>query len=394
MKIEKLDNQGRGIAHEDGKIIFINNALPSEDVDYEIIYEKNKYCVARSLNIKEESNLRVIPKCPYYNECGGCNLMHIGIDAEDDYKLNKVQDILRNNGKVIASIRLIKNNQELFYRNKITLKVRNNEYGYYNSNTHEFTKILQCLLANRAINAIINKHDFLSIEDGEIIIRTNYREEILIEIRSDYNVKMDKGLIPKNVIGIVLNNRTIYKNNYFEDYIGDYKFRVSYNSFFQVNNYMAGEIFNILKNNLKGENLLDLYCGVGTLGISVAHNFKRIYGIEVIGNAIKDAKTNARINKIDNAFYYVGDTAKILKDIDVYFDAIIVDPPRSGLNKETITKIIELRPKTIAYVSCDPMTLARDLSILYDNYYVEKANVLNMFPNTYHVECVCILKLR
>ena len=394
MKIEKLDNQGRGIAHEDGKIIFINNALPSEDVDYEIIYEKNKYCVARSLNIKEESNLRVIPKCPYYNECGGCNLMHIGIDAEDDYKLNKVQDILRNNGKVIASIRLIKNNQELFYRNKITLKVRNNEYGYYNSNTHEFTKILQCLLANRAINAIINKHDFLSIEDGEIIIRTNYLEEILIEIRSDYNVKMDKGLIPKNVIGIVLNNRTIYKNNYFEDYIGDYKFRVSYNSFFQVNNYMAGEIFNILKNNLKGENLLDLYCGVGTLGISVAHNFKRIYGIEVIGNAIKDAKTNARINKIDNAFYYVGDTAKILKDIDVYFDSIIVDPPRSGLNKETITKIIELRPKTIAYVSCDPMTLARDLSILYDNYYVEKANVLNMFPNTYHVECVCILKLR
>lgn len=157
---------------------------------------------------------------------------------------------------------------------------------------------------------------------------------------------------------------------------------------------MASCIFNILRNNLTGKNLLDLYCGVGTLGLSLKNNFETIYGIEKIENAIIDAKENAINNGIENAKYFAGDTSKILKKINKKFDTVIVDPPRSGLNKETINHIISLRPKTICYVSCDPMTLARDLKILTNNKYkVIKVNALNMFPKTYHVECVCILEI-
>lgn len=197
--------------------------------------------------------------------------------------------------------------------------------------------------------------------------------------------------MPSNISGIILNNKCIYKDNYFYDYIDDMKFKVSYDSFFQVNNYMASNIFKILRNNVKGKNLLDLYCGVGTLGLSLKDNFKNIYGIEKVKNAIVDAKHNAKINNVSNAFFYDGDTAKILDKLNQKFDTVIVDPPRSGLNKETLEHIKRINPKTIVYVSCDPMTLARDISELSE-YKVEKANVLNMFPKTYHVESVVILK--
>lgn len=390
MKIEKLDNQGRGIGYEDGKIIFVENALPEEEVSYKITNEKKKYCVGTTRSIQNESNVRVVPKCIYYNECGGCNLMHMGIEYEEDYKLAKVKNILKKYANIKTDVRLIKNNQELFYRNKITLKVRDNEFGYYNSNTHNFVNVDQCLIGNRCINEIISNHDFISLIDGEIVIRSNYNNEILISIKSESEVSLKKN-IPNNIVGIIVNDKTIYKDNYFYDYIGDYRFKISYNSFFQVNNYIASEIFNILKNNLSGDYLLDLYCGVGTLGISVASNFKDIYGIELISNAIVDAKENAKINSVNNAHYYAGDTAKILGDLDINFDTIIVDPPRSGLNKETLSHIERIDPKTIAYISCDPMTLARDLNILKNKYHIEKINALDMFPNTYHVECVCLL---
>lgn len=390
MKITKIDNQGRGIGYDHGKIIFVENTLPGEDITYKCISEKSKYCVGIPLSIENESNIRVQPKCIYYNECGGCNLMHMGIEYEEEYKLDKVKSILKKYANIDEKIRLVKNNQELFYRNKITLKVKNNTFGYYNNSTHNFIEVSQCLLGTRIINDIISNHEFIDISEGEITIRCNYQNEILIAIRSDSKVTL-KDNIPKYVVGIVVNDKTIYKDNYFYDLIGDYKFKISYNSFFQVNNYMANEIFNIIKNNLKGDNLLDLYCGVGTLGISVANNFKDIYGIELIDNAIVDAKENALINNISNAHFYAGDTAKILDKLDINIDTIIVDPPRSGLNKETLSHIERINPKVIAYVSCDPMTLARDLNMLKENYTIEKINALDMFPNTYHVECVCIL---
>lgn len=391
-KIKKLDNQGRGITYYDDTIMFVNNALPEEEVTLKNIVSKKKYYESEVMEIIEESNSRVVPKCPFYNECGGCNIMHMSDNLQKEFKLNKVSEILSKYANLDVEVKLIENNQQLFYRNKVTLKVKDRVWGYYNSNTHNLTNINSCLIAKQEINDIIANHNFLDIVSGEITLRTNTDKEVLISIKSDTRVFINKELIPDNIVGIVLNDKTIYKDNYFYDYIEGFKFKISYNSFFQVNNYMAGRIFNVLSGNLKGENLLDLYCGVGILGQSVAKNFKNVYGIEIIENAILDAKHNANINNIKNTYYFAGSTDKILNDLNIDFDTVILDPPRSGLNEKTINQVLNINPKTIAYVSCDPMTLARDLKILSEKYNIVKVNALEMFPNTYHVETIAILE--
>ena len=389
--INKVDNKGRGIGYTSGKIVFVKNALPGEIVTLKNIKEHKKYITADIQNIVKKSELRNIPKCPYYDSCGGCNLMHLGIDYQEEYKEKKVKEILKKYANIKENVKFIKNNKELYYRNKVTLKVKNSEFGYYNDETHNFIKVNNCLLVNNKINEFI-KSNVIKINNGELVIRVNYQDELLINIRSAENVSILNDINKYNVVGVVLNDKVIYGTSFFYDYIGDFKFKVSYNSFFQVNNYMASNIFMILKSNLKGKNLLDLYCGVGTLGLSLKDNFESIYGIEKIENAIIDAKENALINNCHNAHFYAGDTYEVLKDINVSFDTIIVDPPRSGLNEETRDLIIKLRPDKLCYVSCDPLTLARDLNILNEFYDVEKINALDMFPNTYHVECVCILE--
>ena len=389
--INKVDNKGRGIGYTSGKIVFVKNALPGEIVTLKNIKEHKKYITADIQNIVKKSELRNIPKCPYYDSCGGCNLMHLGIDYQEEYKEKKVKEILKKYANIKENVKFIKNNKELYYRNKVTLKVKNSEFGYYNDETHNFINVNNCLLVNNKINEFI-KSNVIKINNGELVIRVNYQDELLINIRSAEDVSILNDINKYNVVGVVLNDKVIYGTSFFYDYIGDFKFKVSYNSFFQVNNYMASNIFMILKSNLKGKNLLDLYCGVGTLGLSLKDNFESIYGIEKIENAIIDAKENALINNCHNAHFYAGDTYEVLKDINVSFDTIIVDPPRSGLNEETRDLIIKLRPDKLCYVSCDPLTLARDLNILNEFYDVEKINALDMFPNTYHVECVCILE--
>lgn len=389
MKIEKLDNKGRGITYYNGLITFVNNALPDEEVKINITSENKKFYTADALEISNDNKNRVLPKCPYYNTCGGCNLQHINIEYEDEFKENKVKEILRKYASVDVPLKINKNDKELFYRNKITLKIEDGKWGFYNESTHKLCEISQCLIANNSINEFL-KQNTLKINNGVITIRSNYENNLLLIITTEEKLDINKDNLPSNISGIILNNKCIYKDNYFYDYIDDMKFKVSYDSFFQVNNYMASNIFKILRNNVKGKNLLDLYCGVGTLGLSLKDNFKNIYGIEKVKNAIVDAKHNAKINNVSNAFFYDGDTAKILDKLNQKFDTVIVDPPRSGLNKETLEHIKRINPKTIVYVSCDPMTLARDISELSE-YKVEKANVLNMFPKTYHVESVVIL---
>ena len=390
--INKLDNKGRGIGYYHNKIIFVKNALPLEEVQVINVREYKKYFVAEERNILKKSELRNIPKCPYYEKCGGCNLMHVGIDYQEEYKENKVRDILKKYAHINTEVKFVKNNKELFYRNKITLKVINGEFGYFNDETHNFINVDNCLIVNNEINEFI-KNKVINIQNGEIVIRVNYEGKILVSIKSVDEVSLND-LTKCNIAGIVVNDKTIYGDSYFYDYIGSYKFKVSYNSFFQVNNYMASNIFMILKSNLKGKNILDLYCGVGTLGISLKDNFDNIYGIEKIENAISDAKENAIMNGCKNAFFFAGDTYKVLKNLNVHFDTIVVDPPRSGLNEETRKLIVDLKPDILCYVSCDPFTLARDLNFFSGFFDVEKINALDMFPNTYHVECVCILKLK
>lgn len=391
-KIERLDDEGRGIAYNNGKVVFIPNTLPKEEVEYEILIDKKNFSEGKLNNILKENKNRVLPKCPLYTTCGGCSLMHSNIGFQEEYKENKIKSILRRYANIDIDVKFVKSNKDLFYRNKVVLKVENSKWGYYQKKSHNILEIDSCLLVNNNINDVIRNHDYINISEGEITIRTNYEDKILISITSDKKVTIDKSNIPSNVIGIVLNKETIYGDNYFYDMIADVKFKVSYNSFFQINNYIAGEIFDILRCNLSGENLLDLYCGVGTLGLSLANKYNNIYGIEKIRNAIEDAKLNSKENNIDNTHFFVGDTGTVLKNIDVSFDTVIIDPPRSGLNDETLEYILNSKPKNIAYISCNVITLARDLSKIKELYTIKKITGLDMFPNCHDVETVMILE--
>lgn len=391
MIITKLDNKGRGITYYKDLIMFVKNALPDEEIEVTKVKNCKKYYEADLAKILKKNPNRVEPKCPYYDVCGGCNIMHVTNEYQSIFKINKVKEILKKYSGLEVPLKFIGSNKDLFYRNKVTLKMVDGKMGFYNESTHNVCEIAKCLIANDSINDLLSKVKFLNFLNGEITLRVNYENKILISVYSRDTVKIDYNNIPGNVEGIVVNNKTIYKNNYFYDYIDDLKFKVSFNSFFQINNYIAGSIFNILRNNLSGKNLLDLYCGVGTLGLSLKDQFKNIYGIEKIDNAILDAKKNAKNNGVTNAHFYAGDTSKILKKINMKFDTVIVDPPRSGLNEETRKQVMDIKAKNLCYISCDPMTLARDLNILKNIYEVKKVYVLDMFPNTHHVECVLIL---
>lgn len=390
MKIEKLDNKGRGITYYNDLIMFVENALPNEEITVKDIKENKKFYEAKVDEIKNNNINRIMPKCPYYNECGGCNLMHMVIEYQEEYKENKLKEILKKYADIDEKIRFIKSDKDLFYRNKLTLKIENGKWGFYNSGTHELIEVNKCILASVDINNILSNKGFINIKNGEITIRSNYKNEILISVFSDEKISLNE--VPDNVVGIVHNKKTIYKDNYFFDKIDDLEFKVSYDSFFQINNYVAGKIFEILRTNIKGKNVLDLYCGVGTLGLSLMNIYKNIYGIEKIPNAIKDAKENAKNNNVTNAHFYVGDTSNLINKVNIKIDTVIVDPPRSGLNEKTINEILNINPKTLAYISCDPMTLSRDLKILKNTYKIKRLYALDMFPNTYHVESVVILE--
>lgn len=391
MIINKLDNFGRGITYIDDKITFVKNTLPDEEITVDVIKDYPKFKEGIATSIENPNKNRIVPKCKYYETCGGCNIMHMNIDYQEEFKLNKVSEILKKYANVNNEVKLIKCDKDLFYRNKITLKVIDGLIGYFNEESHSLVNIDCCLIANNTINDFL-KLNLIKINNGEIVIRSNYQNNLLISIYSEDKVEIDKDNIPNNVVGIVLNRNKIYGDDFIYDMIGNMRYKISFDSFFQVNNYVASCIFDILRNNLSGINLLDLYCGVGTLGLAVADNFKNIYGIEKIKNAILNAKDNASLNGIKNTHFYVGNTSDEILKLNVNFDTIIVDPPRSGLNNKTIEEIIRINPKTLCYVSCDPMTLARDLKILNDKYKVIKINALDMFPNTYHVETVCILE--
>ena len=395
VKIEKLDNQGRGICYINNKITFIPNTLPEELVDIKITKETSKYNEGIVVSYQEISPKRVETICPFYQKCGGCHLMHMSYQETINFKKEKLVNILTKYAKFTPNISFVPSPKTLYYRNKITLKIKDNDYGYYSPNSHNFIKVDKCLLVKEEINNFLPIIPKFNIIDGEITIRSNYNQELLISITTNNKITLPEELSNYKVVGVILNNELIYGENHFIDIINHKLFEISYNSFFQINNYITSIIFNDIKKEVpKHSKVLDLYCGVGTLGIASYNENEKLYGIEIIPNAILNAIKNSKINKIDNVSYHLGDVAKIINKINDNIDVVIIDPPRKGIDKKTISIILKILPKKIIYMSCDPITLARDLNILKDKYDLEKITGYDMFPYTYHVECVCIIKLR
>ncbi len=396
IEVIKFDNSGRGIGYLDNKIIFIPKSVPGDIVLVKITKDKKDYLEGSIVKIIKPSKLRKEAICPYFNLCGGCDLMHVSLTEELEYKLTKINDILRSKNIDYQVKDIIKSDREYAYRNKITLKVIKQKIGYYLSDSHELLEIKKCYLVNDAINNLITDLPKLSIINGEITIRCNYKNELLIIIKStDTLSNIDYFITQHNIVGIIQNNKCIYGEDFFFTQIQDLLFKVSYDAFFQVNDNMCEKLFNLIRENtLNQKKILDLYCGVGTLSLVAALNSDYTLGIEINENAIKDALINKVINKIDNAEFICSDTKNILNQITNDYDVVILDPPRSGVDANVLKKIMEQKIKTIIYVSCNPFTLVRDLNILKENYIIKDIKLLDMFVWSEHVESFCVLNLR
>lgn len=395
MKVEtsNLDHYGRGIARIDGKTVFVNNALPGETVNIEITNTKKNYSEAKVLEYLKESSSRVKPKCPYYEVCGGCDLMHMDYSNQVSFKENKVKEVITKftdlKPDIIKSI--IKSKTKFNYRNKITLHVKNGKVGFYQKDSNDIVEIKKCVVAKDEINeiiSVINKE--LDLEGiNEIIIRSNTNTMLIIKGSKDSDYL--RSIFKDKVNSLYLNSELLIGNRYNKEMINDLVFFISPYSFFQVNTIQTTNLYNevIRLSDVNSKTrVLDLYCGTGTIGLSLAKKVDSVVGIESNRQAIKDAKYNAKLNEITNATFICDDSESFTGD----YDLIIVDPPRTGLTKTLINKIVDSDIENMIYVSCDPVTLGRDISLLADKYKVIEIVPVDMFANTYHVECVVKLK--
>lgn len=385
--IDRMDHFGNGIGNINGKIIFVKGALTGETVDVTITKDKKSFMEGTINTIIYKSSKRVEPFCNYFGVCGGCSLCHLNYENTLEYKKDRVKNILSKFD--IPKINVIRNENDLYYRNKIELKIVDGKLGFYEKNTHNLIEIKECKVTKKSINKSFEFVKNMKLENANVTIRANYNDEVLIIIDSKEKPVI---LNPEDykIVGIVLNDKCIYGQDNFMEKINNLFFTVSYNSFFQVNNYINLELFNLIKENIVGKTILDLYSGVGTLSIVASKVVDKVYSIEVTQNAVKNALINAKINKCDNINFILGKVEDKIGFINDKIDTIIVDPARAGLDKKTIEVINKLSPQRIIYVSCDTQSLANNLVDLA-NYEIKKFYILDMFSYTYHIECFCIL---
>ena len=309
LEINNYDHEGKGIARYNNKVVFIPNTLIGEVVEAEITNEKKNYFEAKVTKFLTISEKRIKPICPYYDKCGGCSYLHLNHLDEEKIKTNNVINIINKYANLNINPIYVESTNEYFYRNKIELKIRDNKWGYYNAASHDFVEIDKCYIAKESINKIITNKDCFNIQNGEITIRSNYNDEIIIKVETseEYSIDVRKLTLNNKIVGIIANNKLIYGEEAYIEKVGKYLFKVNINSFFQINLNILEKVFDLLKLG-NYQTLVDLYCGVGTLGI--ASNKTKLYGIEIIPEAIKDAIINSKINKQDN-LYLLGDSSKI-----------------------------------------------------------------------------------
>lgn len=390
IKIDDFDDLGNGLGKIDNKVCFVNKGLPNEVLDIEITKNTKSYINAKINKIIVPSKERLKPICPFYDICGGCNFLHATKYLENEFKILKGK-------KFLGSIDKLYETAELNYRNKVIFHVKKGEIGFYKTNTNQLIKITYCYLLDDEINKILelfNKHVDNNFT-GEILIRVNSLKETLVSITGNY--QYTNILINSNLINnLVYNSKVLKGNNYFIEYLNDYKFKVSYLSFFQVNHQGLENIINILSDFLKDKNIniaLDLYSGTSVLGIIMARYVQKVISVEEVKVATLDALENKKLNKINNLEVING---KVEDYIDTFknIDLVVVDPARRGLDKKTINYLKTIKSNYLIYIACKMDSLKRDLYDLKEIYDVTSINLVDMFPRTNHVESVCVLKLR
>ena len=384
VKCERLDHFGRGIGYVLGKIIFVSNLLPNEEALVKIILDKKKYMFGEVIQLVKKSNYRIESKCPYEN-CG-CALKSLDYFKTIEFKKSKVTNILKRYGNIDDAVKEIVPSDNIYgYRNKITLKVKDGKIGYFKNGTNDLIEINRCEIASKKSNEIIKvlKNSDLS-KVREVIIKDFV--EVMLIIKGDMNIEKLKPLVSS----IYINDKLVYGKEFLIAKLGEFKFYVSKDSFFQVNMDVALKLYNKVLAYLDGgKSVLDLYCGTGTISLFLSKHFDEVTGTEINEEAVRCAFLNKDLNNISNVRFICGDVSKEIHHLNA--DNIVVDPPRSGLTNEGINDILKISPERFVYVSCDPMTLARDLKLFKEKYEVKEVTLFDMFPWTYHVESVCLL---
>ena len=393
LEIVKIDDFGRGIGFIDGKVTFVPKSVVGDIVDVEIVKTKKKYNVAKVQRIIKPSLKRKNVCCPYFEKCGGCELLNISYQNGLLYKKDKVVNYFKKNNLLITP-KVIANDQTYGYRNKISLKAVDRKIGFFEVKSHSVLEIDKCLIAKDSINKVIDFVKSIDIINGDITIRSNYKDEILLIINSNDKLSIDLDKFKKlSGIGIIVNDKVIFGKSYFYEKIENLIYKVSYDSFFQVNLNVATKMFNVIKKHIKEEDkILELYSGAGAISLFVSSKAKSLLGMEIVNNAVINANYNAKLNNINNASFVLEDLKTGVKINNYEFNKLIVDPPRSGLSKDVLAFIENKKPQDIIYMSCDMQTLARDVSFLKSMYEITDFYVGDMFSYTYHVECVILLQ--
>ena len=406
-EIISLENEGAGVAKINGIVVFIPKALVGEKVRVRITEIKKNYARAKIVEVLEKSSKRTISLCPYYDECGGCNLRHQTPEENLKFKQEKVQIALNKIGKLnIIVDDIIPSVRNDNYRNKVSFKVEKNRIGFYGEGTYQLIDIENCLLADSNINDALKViRTYIKEYDNEIksiIIKYgNASSDLLIDIYStnndDINILeyLDNNI--RNLKTVIFNDNIVYGNGYIKQISNGLMFNCSSKSFFQVNSLTSEKLYETaisLAKLTKEDIVLDLYCGTGTITSIIALYAKKVIGIEIVEDAIIDAKYNLEINGINNVKFICGDATKEISKINEKIDVIFVDPPRKGMDRSAISIMKKIKPKKIVYISCNPVTLARDLSYLNDMYEIKKVVPVDMFPNTAHTECISLLEIK
>ncbi|MCH5320307.1 MAG: 23S rRNA (uracil(1939)-C(5))-methyltransferase RlmD [Eubacterium sp.] len=438
LTIDSLTSEGSGVGRYDGLAVFVRGTVPQDKIIAHIIKRSKNYAVGIIDKIIQPSPERIESDCPYSKKCGGCSFRHMTYDEELKYKKSRVQDALERIGHIDVKVDEIIGADDLaHYRNKAQypVDIADGEMlaGFYAYKSHRIIPCADCKLQPtefeqglKAFSKWVESENITSYNEqtGRGLLRHIYFRKgfatgeimacAVINADSIPNSDLLISLLKENVDGlisvavnvnkektnVILGRETkiIWGEKNIKDKLLGKTFLISPDSFYQVNHNQCEKLYKKASElaNLTGDEiLLDLYCGVGTIGLTMADSVKQLVGIEIIPQAIENAKENAKINGITNAQFICADApkgAEILKKKGIKPDVIILDPPRKGCDKSLFDTIEELSPKRIVYVSCDSATLARDLAILKEkNYVTQKVTAVDMFPRTPHVECVALI---
>lgn len=429
---------GKGVTRYNGKVVFVAGFFLHEKALIRLIYERSEFYIGKIVKLIKKSPSRIEPKCKVCSTCGGCVFQQLKYDEQLEFKTKQVKEALTKITGISAHVeKCLGMENPYYYRNKIQLPVGLSQKGriitgFYKEKSHDIVPIDTCYIENEYASDIVNKIKELMKkyriapydEDRRtgvirhILIRTSfYKKQIMVVLvtakdafggRNDFIKELH--LSCPNITTIVQNinerdtnvilgekERILFGKGYIEDALCDVWFQISAKSFYQINPQQTEVLYQtaVTLANLTGkERVLDCYCGIGTIGLVASKHAKEVIGVEIVKEAVMDARQNARRNNITNATFYVGDAsewmsnyAKNNHDIDVVF----MDPPRKGSDERFLKSLMALEPKTVVYISCNPSTLARDLKMLLKKYKIVKVQPVDMFPMTYHVETITLL---